>query len=217
MNKIKIIIADDHQLVIDGIKSLLSDVEEMDIVGEALNGNELLDLLKNQSSDIVILDINMPGMDGLKAMQNINSLYVDTKTLVLTTYDDTRLIREILKLGAKGYVLKSTGKEELLKAIKALASGGTFFSKEVSEKILKAMMKDNSVEVPQQSLLPISLTKREKEILKFIAMEYTGKEIAAELHISINTVETHRRNLLRKLKAKNTAGLVRYAMKHDII
>ncbi len=217
MNKIKIIIADDHQLVIDGIKSLLSDVEEMDIVGEALNGNELLDLLKNQSSDIVILDINMPGMDGLKAMQNINSLYVDTKILVLTTYDDTRLIREILKLGAKGYVLKSTGKEELLKAIKALASGGTFFSKEVSEKILKAMMKDNSVEVPQQSLLPISLTKREKEILKFIAMEYTGKEIAAELHISINTVETHRRNLLRKLKAKNTAGLVRYAMKHDII
>ncbi|MCP3929248.1 MAG: response regulator transcription factor [Bacteroidetes bacterium] len=217
MNKIKIIIADDHQLVIDGIKSLLSDVEEMDIVGEALNGNELLDLLKNQSSDIVILDINMPGMDGLKAMQNINSLYVDTKILVLTTYDDTRLIREILKLGAKGYVLKSTGKEELLKAIKALASGGTFFSKEVSEKILKAMMKDNSVEVPQQSLLPISLTKREKEILKLIAMEYTGKEIAAELHISINTVETHRRNLLRKLKAKNTAGLVRYAMKHDII
>ncbi len=217
MNKIKIIIADDHQLVIDGIKSLLSDVEEMDIVGEALNGNELLDLLKNQSSDIVILDINMPGMDGLKAMQNINSLYVDTKILVLTTYDDTRLIREILKLGAKGYVLKSTGKEELLKAIKALASGGTFFSKEVSEKILKAMMKDNSVEVPRQSVLPISLTKREKEILKLIAMEYTGKEIAAELHISINTVETHRRNLLRKLKAKNTAGLVRYAMKHDII
>ena len=215
--KIKVIVADDHQLVIDGIRSLLSTVDNIDVIGEALDGRELLKLLETHSPDLILMDINMPNMDGMKATEKIREQYGDIKVLVLSTYDDVRLVREILKLGARGYILKSSSKDEMINAIQTLHQGGNYFSRELSDKMMRSMMQDGSLDNSREPLLPVSLTRRETEVLRLIAMEYTGNEISEQLHISINTVETHRKNLLRKLKAKNTAGLVRYAMKHDLI
>ncbi len=216
-SKIKVIVADDHQLVIDGIRSLLSTVENIEVIGEALDGRELLNLLEKLHPDIILMDINMPKMDGMKATEQIREKYQEIKVLVLSTYDDVRLVREILKLGASGYILKSSSKDEMITAIRTLHQGGNYFSRELSDKMMRSMMQDGSLDSSREPLLPVSLTRRETEVLRLIAMEYTGNEISEQLHISINTVETHRKNLLRKLKAKNTAGLVRYAMKHDLI
>lgn len=215
-NKIRIVIADDHQLVIDGIKSML-EKEEMEVVGEARDGQELLEKIEVLHPDIVLLDINMPRMDGVEATRRINTLFKEVKVLILSTYDDIRLIKEILKLGAQGYVLKTAPRADLIKAIYTLKDGGTFFSKEISDKVLQNLMKDSIQNDGTTPLPPVALTKREREILKYIAMEYSGPEIARELHISVNTVETHRKNLFRKTKSKGTVGLVKYAMKHDII
>ncbi|MEL6867949.1 MAG: response regulator transcription factor [Bacteroidota bacterium] len=221
MNKnesVKILIADDHQLVIDGIKSLLADRPEIEVVGEALNGVELLKVLKNTLPDIILMDINMPNMDGIQTMKKLKDLEEKAKVLILSTHDDVRLVREILRLGAKGYVLKSASQDELICAILTIAKGEQYFSKEISDKIMRWVAQDEQKSgESKEAMLPVSLTKREKEILRYIAMEFSGPQIAKELHISINTVETHRKNLLRKTKAKSTVGLVKYAMKHDLI
>lgn len=215
--KIKIMIADDHQIVIDGIKAMLATELDIEIIGEALNGQILINQLKNLSPDIILVDINMPLMDGVETTRRIVSHFNGIKILILSTYDDVRLVKEILKLGAKGYVLKTAAKRELISAIRSLQEGGTFFSKDISDKVLKSMMLDEPIESSSTGLPPVGLTKRELEILKLIAMEFTGPEIAKKLFISINTVETHRKNLVRKTKSKNTIALVKYAMKHDII
>lgn len=214
---IRLVIADDHQLMLDGLRAMLSESEKVEIVGTAKNGKELLELLDNTPADVIMLDINMPQMDGIQATSQIKEKFPETKILIVSTHDDTRLVKEIYKLGAKGYVLKTAGQQTLIDAVHAIAKGKTYFSPEIQNKLTEAFLEGQQKENPNEAMLPISLTRREKEILKLIAMEYTGKEIASELHISINTVETHRKNLLRKLKAKNTAGLVKYAMKHDLI
>ena len=213
---IRIVIADDHQLIIDGIKSML-EKEAVDVVGEARDGKELLEKIELLKPDIVLLDINMPSMDGVEATRRINALFNQVRVLILSTYDDIRLIKEILKLGAQGYVLKTAPRSDLIDAIYTLRDGGTFFSKEISDKVMQSLMKDSIQNDGTTPLPPVALTKREREILKYIAMEYSGPEIAKELHISVNTVETHRKNLFRKTKSKGTVGLVKYAMKHDII
>ena len=213
---IKIIIADDHQLVIDGIKSMLLQ-EQINVVGEAKDGKELIEQLEINTPDLVLLDINMPRMDGVEAARQINEKFKAVKVLILSTYDDIRLIREILKLGAQGYVLKTAPRSELIQAIYTVHRGENYFSKEISDKVFQTLRKDTTSDSGNDSLPPVALTKREREILKYIAMEYSGPQIAKELHISINTVETHRKNLFRKTKSKGTVGLVKYAMKHDII
>lgn len=210
---IAIVIADDHQMFIDGIKSLLQNREDITVAGEALNGKDLMEILHRVKADIVLMDINMPGMDGVEATRQIRKQHLDVKVLALTMYNTREFVSSLLAAGASGYILKNTGKEELLAAIHALKNGETYFSEAVTRRIMESMQGKKATVFDGV----VELTAREKEVLKMIAQEFTSQEIADRLFLSINTIETHRKNLLSKLNLKNTAGLVKYAMQNGML
>jgi DNA-binding NarL/FixJ family response regulator len=205
---IKLIIADDHQMFIDGVKALLAAEPDISVVAEALNGAALLSLLKEVSADIILLDVNMPEMDGIEATRQIRLLYPEIRIIMLTMYNNEEFIFSLMNAGASGYMLKNTGRKELLEAIQTVYNGKLFYSKEVADTILQSIPKKPE----QQKLESAQLTEREKEVLKLIAQEFTTQEIADKLFISPNTVETHRKNLMSKLNARNIAGLVKFAL-----
>jgi DNA-binding NarL/FixJ family response regulator len=212
---IRVLIVDDHQIIRDGVKALLNKVEGIKIVNEASNGVEALNILKADSStlDVVLMDIGMPGMDGITATKKITDEFPEIKVLALSMHDDESHIINMLQNGASGYVLKTIGKQELISAIKRVEAGQSYFTKEASAALLGYLSKKESTKRGAPSN---KLTKREIEILDLIANEYTNNQIAEKLYISPRTVDTHRRNLLQKLNAKNTAGLVKYAMSHHL-
>ncbi len=209
---IRVLIADDHQMFVDGLKSLLVEEKEMHVVGEAKNGYEVLEICDQEPVDIVIMDINMPLMDGIQTSRKLSKKHPSVKILGLSMYNDRDYISDILKAGALGYVLKNTGKESLLTAIATLQSGSSYLSEEVSKTLLSGFMKNHSAEQMIEKL-----SDREREVLDCIASGLTTYEIADKLFISKNTVETHRKNLLYKLKARNTAELVNNAYKQRLI
>ncbi len=210
---ISIIIADDHQMFIDGVKSLLATEEDMVVTGEALNGNEVLALLEKAPADIILLDVNMPEMDGIEATRLIRRKYPEVKILMLTMYNKAEFIFGLMNAGASGYILKNTGRTELIAAIKSVHAGKTFYSSDVTETILQNFSKKPG----EQQVEAAHLTEREKDVLKLIAREYNTAEIAAELFISPNTVETHCKNLMSKIHAKNIAGLVKFAVQTGLV
>jgi DNA-binding NarL/FixJ family response regulator len=210
---IQIIIADDHQMFIDGLKSLLSGEQDIEVVGEALNGLETLKLLETTHADLVLLDINMPEMDGIETTKQMQLKFPSVKILMLTMHNNTEFIFSLMNAGASGYILKNTGRIELIEAIHSVYAGKTFYSKEVSDTILQNISKKET----DKKLDEVHLTDREKDVLKLIAQEYSTQEIATTLFISVNTVETHRKNLLGKLQAKNIAGLVKFAIQTGLV
>lgn len=210
----KIIIADDHQMFIDGLKSLLSTNNQIELVGEANNGKQLLELLANTSTDIVLMDVNMPEMDGVEATKQLAQNYPHIKVLMLTMFNTRDYIEKLLKAGAHGYILKNTGKEELFEAIEKVMAGESYFSKEVTERIMEGLQRKKTIE---KDPMMVELTDREKEVLKLIVQEMTSNEIAEKLFISFHTVETHRKNLISKLGVKNIAGLVKYAFQQGLV
>lgn len=217
-NKVQILLVDDHPMIRHGIKALLNDVDNLEVVGEASNGKEAVDEYKNGVYDLVIMDIKMPVMDGTEAAKELVKLNKEVKILGLSMYDEHRFITKMLQSGAKGYILKNTGKEELITAVNKLIDGENYFSSEVSNIMMSRFMSNKSDSGKDSfANLNVSLTKRETEIIRMIANEMTNSEIAEELGISPRTVDTHRRNLLQKLDVKNTAGLVRYALHNNII
>jgi len=209
---VRILIADDHQMFLDGLKSLLEDEKELRVVGEAKNGFEVLDFCDREPVDLVIIDINMPLMDGIQATRELSKKHPGVKILGLSMYNDRDYISDVLKAGASGYVLKNTGKESLLSAISSVQSGASYLGEEVSKTLLSSFIK--SV-IPHHAIEKLS--DREKEVLDCIASGLTTQEIGEKLFISKNTVETHRKNLLYKLKARNTAELVNNAYRQRII
>ncbi len=209
---IKVLIADDHQMFIDGLRSLLEGSADISVVGEAGNGHRVIELCEHQPVDIVIMDINMPEMDGIQATRELLRKHPNIKVLGLSMFNDREYISDILKAGARGYILKNTGKETLLNAIRSLQAGGNFLAEEVSKTLLNSFIKN-----PGFSEVVEKLSDREKEVLGCIASGLTTHEIAEQLFISKNTVETHRKNLLYKLKARNTAELVNNAYKQKLI
>jgi len=217
---IKVALVDDHQLLLDGISLLLKDVENIEIVLTAKNGKELIKALQEYKVDIIMLDINMPEMDGVETIKVLKKEFPTISTLILSTLDDTKLIRKMLQLGAMGYVLKNTSGNELTRAIETVHNGDYYFTPAIQKKVL-ALPQEKPDKKPSKKYSReghhAALTKREKEILKLIAEEYTGPEISAYLHISLNTVETHRKNLVQKLGVKGSIGLVKYAIKHGLI
>jgi len=217
---VKVALVDDHQLMIDGIRLLLKDYADIDITVTAGNGKEFIEILKNQEVDIVMLDINMPEMDGVETIKILKKEFPAINTLILSTLDDTKLIKTMLKLGAMGYVLKNTTGDELKRAIDTVHNGDYYFTPAIQGKLL-ALPQQKKEKKERRNYTReghhAALTKREKEILKLIAEEYTGPEMSAHLHISLNTVETHRKNLVQKLGVKSSIGLVKYAIKHGLI
>ncbi len=208
-----ILIADDHQMFVDGLKSLLEDEKEICVVGEAKNGKEVLEHCKTVGVDLVIMDINMPVMDGIQASKELSKLHPFIKILGLSMYNDRDYIADMLKAGAMGYILKNTGKENLIEAINTIQSGSNYLGTEVSNTLLNGFMKNPS----QTRQHTEKLSDREKDVLECIASGLTTQEMGEKLFISKNTVETHRKNLLYKLKARNTAELINNAYKQRLI
>ncbi|WP_367389201.1 response regulator [Lewinella sp. LCG006] len=211
---IRLLIADDHQLVIDGIKLMLSSETDIECAGEANDGQSALDLLTKGAFDLVLLDINMPGMNGLEACKHISKTYPDVKILVLSMLKEASLIKMMLKNGANGYLLKNAGKAEVLRAIRAVNAGQKYYSSEVADIVMASL--GGRAEKVNKSPFP-QLSRREKQVLQLIVDEFTTGEIADKLKISFGTVETHRRNLLIKLGARNTAGLVRIGIEYGLL
>ncbi|GAA4833074.1 response regulator transcription factor [Algivirga pacifica] len=212
MNTIKVLIADDHKMFIQGIRSLLAEEEHIEVVGEAHNGKEALQFLQETLVDVLILDISMPDMDGIEVTEQVVKLHPSVKILGLSMHGEKRFIANMMKKGAHGYVLKNTEKEELVEAIETVNKGESYLSDEASKVLLSTFIMQN-----RREYLNDTLSEREIGVLKEIANGYTTYQIAERLFITKNTVETHRKNLLLKLKAKNTAELVQIAFKQGII
>lgn len=215
MNVVKLALADDHQLVLDGLKALIADVPEFDLVAEGANGKDLCLIVDNFDVDLVLVDIDMPVMNGMQATEVIKKKHPHVKVIVLTMHNEKAIIQKVLEAGADGYLLKNTSQKELVAAIKEVNSGKKYFSTEVTLSLAGA---DSTSRVQLQNVaVDTSLTEREIEILKMIAKGLSNKEIGDELFISHRTVDTHRTNLMRKLDVKNIAGIVRYAIKAGLI
>lgn len=213
MNKVKLLIADDHKILLDGIVSLLQTEPWVSISATAGNGYEVMDLVNKNDYDVCLLDINMPGLDGIETARLIKQKKPGIKIIMLTTYNDREIISELVHIGISGYLLKNSDKLELVEAIKKVIAGHYYFSAEVEEIIMQGVAEKKNADL-------IVLTEREIEIMNLLAREYTNDKIATYLHISYRTVETHRKNIMQKTGAHNLAGLLKYAygkgILHDI-
>lgn len=207
---IKVIIVDDHQIFLDGLKEVFKAFDEIEIVGEANDGVDLIDLLSKTSCDVILMDVNMPKMDGKDATKYVKAHFPNVKVLMLTMHDTKAYIEKLIKAGADGYLLKNTAKGELKKAISAVCEGQNYYSPMVTQTVMSSMREEKAVKAEYGS---VELTDREKDVLTLIAKEMTSHEIAEKLFISHHTVESHRKNLIAKLGVRSLAGLVKYAVK----
>ena len=204
-----ILLADDHQMFIDGMKFYLEKYDHIQIVGEANDGEAVLDFLAVNPVDVVVLDIEMPGMDGIETTKYIKKKYPKTNVLILSMYEKKEFIIKLMRYGASGYILKNKSKEELLTAINNVAAGRAHYGLEIMNQAIAVSSIDEEEEV--------QLTEREIEVLQKIAEGYSSKEAADLLNISETTVSTHRRNMMAKLEIPNATHLVRYAIKHGYV
>lgn len=215
MDKIRIALTDDHDLVRDGIKALISESERLQIVGEFSSAKALLEDLKHIQADLLLLDISMPEMSGLELCKILQEEQSAVKIIICSMYTDEDFIRQALKYNVKGYLPKNTDKSELLKAIFAVAEGKNYFTDEISEIMLKGYIRQVQADSQPDKLRLLS--KREKEVLILFAEGALNSEIADQLNISIRTVESHKNNLMNKLKLKSGIELVKFALKNKLI
>jgi DNA-binding NarL/FixJ family response regulator len=217
-NKVRIHLADDHQVLMDGMKAFIETNSNYEITGYSVNGLNLLDNAVKQNATIVIMDINMPEKDGIEVMKDYALQEYPFKIIILSIYNELKLIKEMMKLGAKSYLTKQCAAENIMEAIEAVNNGEDYFCETIRTKIFDTFAKKNSYEnISVDHLVDSNISKREFDILKLIALEYTTEEISEELYITINTVGTHRKNLIKKLNVKSSIGLVKYAIKNNII
>jgi DNA-binding NarL/FixJ family response regulator len=215
MTEISVLIADDHTIVRDGIRMILGLHDDIEVVGEAENGQEAIDKTCELSPDVVLMDIAMPGLGGLEATLEIQRLRPETRILVLTQYHDTEYIHRFLKAGAVGYVLKKAAAEELVSAIRSVAQGGSFIDPAIADKVIQGFI-GQPVEDGYEERYD-KLSDREKQVLKLIAEGHTSQQIADMLNLSVKTVMTHRTNLMEKIDVHNRAELVKYAIRIGIV
>jgi DNA-binding NarL/FixJ family response regulator len=216
MSALRILIADDHEVVRAGVRSLLESEPDCEICGEAVTGHQVVALAQQLKPDVAILDITMPELNGLEATRQIRKVAPTVQVLILSVHESEELVREILDAGAHGYVLKSDAGRELAEAMHALRKHETFFTSRVAQIALRAYRnKKPTGDVPPSS--DDTLTPREREVLQLLGEGKSNKEAATALGISVATVETHRANIMHKLGAHSIAGLVHYALRHKIV
>ncbi len=211
---IKILLVDDHQIFRDSIRLLFSFESDLEVIGDVSDGTEVLDVLNRLHPDIILMDISMQDLSGVETTHLVKQHYPHIKILILSMNSESHHILKALEAGVDGYLLKSAGRNEVLRAIRAVYEGSSYFSKEVSYNIVRQLSQQNK---PKEERQEVPLTAREIEILSLIAQEYSNPEIAEKLFISVRTVDSHRRNIIEKLGVKNTAGLVRYAIENELL
>ena len=210
MNPIRILLADDHAVVRQGFRAMLAQQPDITIVGEAGNGREVMALAEKTKPDLIVMDVAMPELNGIEATRRLTAIMPDIRILALSMHKDSVYVREMLKAGAKGYLLKDSGESDLLDAVRTLARGGEYISPSVQEALISATRSGAATPLDQ-------LTSREREVLQLIAEGKTNKEVAAVLKISPFTVDAHRGRIMEKLKVHNVNELVRFAVRHGLI
>ncbi|MBL4670334.1 MAG: response regulator transcription factor [Flavobacteriales bacterium] len=211
---INLILADDHQLIIDGISGLLENEADISIVATCNNGLEVLEKLPELRTDLLLLDLDMPEMNGLQCAEEVQKHYPNIKIAILTMHQEKTLIKKFIEFGVKGYFLKTIPKDELIQAIKIIANGGEYFPADVTKALLQKQRITPNV---TQNALLAELTEREIEIIKAVSQGLTNKEIAEKLFISPRTADTHRTNIMRKLDLHNVAEIVRFAFQNKLV
>ncbi len=209
--KTRILIADDHKIVQEGMASIISQHPDFEVVGFALNGNEVIKRLEQIQVDIILMDISMPELDGIQATQILQKSHPHIGIIMLSMYHEAFYIKKAIEAGAQGYLLKTAGKTIVYQAIQSVNKGIPFYPDEVRD-LLFDIFRSNTAEI----VTPDDLTDREKEVLILITKEYSTREIADKLFISTHTVDSHRKNLLSKLQVKNVVGLAKFAMQHGL-
>ena len=210
MKTLTILLAEDHTVVREGLMAFLATAKDLQVVGEATTGREAVALARELHPDVVVMDVAMPGMNGLEATRQIIKSIPSSKVLVLTSYGDDECVTQLLEAGAAGYLLKQTAAADLLKAIREVHHGNVFFSPSIAKRLRQ--QESEALNGGQPASRPGGLTSREAEVLQLVAEGYANKQIAAELCISIKTVEKHRQQAMNKLNIHDIAGLTRYAM-----
>jgi len=210
---IRLLIADDHQVLLDGFISIFDDIEDIDVVATAHNGKEVLSYLKEHEVDVILLDINMPILNGVETCKKVTKLYPEVKIVALSMYDQQSYFKRMIQYGAKGYLLKNDNTTEIERAIRKVMDGGRY----VSSQMQSMMSSIDYLSGKKTSLMGSELSPRELEVLQLVAEGMTDQQIAKKLFISVHTVNSHRKSLLLKLDAKNTAALVKKAMEKGVI
>lgn len=210
MSSLRIFLADDHTVMREGLKSLVNAQADMEVIGEADNGRTALQKARELQPDVVIMDVSMPELNGIKVTEQLKRSCQKVKVLVLTAHDETGYLRQLLQVGASGYVLKKAAAEELINAIRAVASGGVYLDPTLAGKVVTGYVGSRRLKgTPQGN----DLSEREAEVLRLVAWGYTNKEIGSYLTISVKTVETHKANILEKLDLRSRVEMVRYALR----
>jgi DNA-binding NarL/FixJ family response regulator len=209
-SKLQILIVDDHQILLDGIEAMLHGVGDFQVIGKCSDGNTALDFLNENQVDVLLTDLYMPKMTGMELTQKVKKRFPNVKVLALSVSYDVSIVHDLIDAGISGFIIKTIGRDELIEAIKTIAQGNIYFSREVSNEILRSLSNRTEEEV-------YHLTEREIEIVKLIAQEFSNAEIANKLCISERTVETHRKNIYRKTNTKTIVGLIKYAVEHKLI
>ncbi|MEG2101113.1 response regulator [Flavobacterium sp. FlaQc-28] len=217
-NIIRVVLADDHVFVRDGIKSLLENEANIEVVGEAIDGTDALDVVAESKPDLLIVDIRMPNLTGIEVVEKLRSENNNVKIIMLSMHESEEYVLKSIKAGADGYLLKGSSKEEFLKALHTVAAGGKYFSGDISSILISQLTNSSTSLEPKQNLSEeMMITKREKEILTLLLSGKGNKEIAEALDISKRTAEVHRFNLMKKLKVKNLMELSNKAAEYSLI
>jgi len=211
---VRILFADDHEIFREGFNNLLFKQHDIEVLGEAENGEDLVRLTGRLQPDVVLTDIKMPLMDGITATKKIKELYPQVYVIALTMFDEDDLIVDMLESGARGYLLKNAHKNEVFEAIRTVHKGDTYFCKHTSGKLMELIARSRYH--PYKTIEQVAFTEKEMEVIKLICEEFTNKEISTQMHLSVRTIEGYRERVQEKMKVRNAAGIAVYAIKHGL-